>query len=153
MRERRDKRILHSFIKRKAVSGYRFVRLIESGSGGRPHFTLCMDQDTYDVLQAMRPDNVTLIQVSALENEELLELKRTRDQSEYCWTVKPVFLEFVLDGHPELERVTYIDADLFSSLILARFLTISRIVRCFCHGAISSFPHLKNRKSTCCSVF
>ncbi|MEN3818687.1 putative nucleotide-diphospho-sugar transferase [Bacillus velezensis] len=78
-----------------------------------PIFTLCMDQDTYDVLQAMRPDNVTLIQVSALENEELLELKRTRDQSEYCWTVKPVFLEFVLDGHPELERVTYIDADLF----------------------------------------
>lgn len=78
-----------------------------------PIFTLCMDQDTYDVLQAMRQDNVTLIQVSALENEELLELKRTRDQSEYCWTVKPVFLEFVLDGHPELERVTYIDADLF----------------------------------------
>ena len=34
-----------------------------------PIFTLCMDQDTYDVLQAMRPDNVTLIQVSALENQ------------------------------------------------------------------------------------
>ncbi|MED4800163.1 putative nucleotide-diphospho-sugar transferase [Bacillus atrophaeus] len=76
-------------------------------------FTLCMDDDTYRTLQKMNLKHVTLVPVTALENDALLKLKDTRDKSEYCWTLKPIFLQAVLNSNPHLERVTYIDADLF----------------------------------------
>lgn len=96
-----------------------------------------MDEDTHRVLQKLKMKQLNLVPVAALENEMLLKLKETRDQSEYCWTMKPIFLQAVLNSNPELERVTYIDGDLFSTLIRRRFLKTSRTVRCCFHEVIS----------------
>lgn len=94
----------------QAVALFKSLAQVDQDS---PIFTLCMDDDTHRVLQKLNMKRLTLVPVAALENETLLKLKDTRDQSEYCWTMKPIFLQAVLNSNPELERVTYIDGDLF----------------------------------------
>jgi hypothetical protein len=43
----------------------------------------------------------------------LLEVKPTRSRGEYCWTLTPFTPQFVFDRDSSVERVTYLDADLF----------------------------------------
>lgn len=94
----------------QAVALFKSLEQVDQDS---PIFILCMDEDTHRVLQKLKMKQLNLVPVDALENETLLSLKETRDQSEYCWTMKPIFLQAVLNSNPELERVTYIDGDLF----------------------------------------
>ena len=39
-------------------------------------------------------------------------MKPTRTQVEYCWTATPAVCAFALENEPELEAITYLDADL-----------------------------------------
>jgi len=48
-----------------------------------------------------------------MENEVLLDIKRKRDISEYCWTMKPVLIDNLLESYPDITRLTYLDADIF----------------------------------------
>lgn len=75
-------------------------------------FILCLDDETYEVLSLLNLDNVTLIKLYKLENRLLLEKKAERKLNEYCWTLKPLFLEYVM-ANADLDRVTYIDADIY----------------------------------------
>ena len=76
-----------------------------------------MDDTTYDVLSTMMLRRVEVVRLSAFEDDALLGAKATRNQLEYCWTCTPSFPLWLLRNHPELESVTYVDADLmfFSS--------------------------------------
>lgn len=76
-------------------------------------YTLCMDDETYNLLKKMGWTNVALIHVRELENEILLSIKRQRKVNEYCWTLKPILLETVFNRIPSIDRITFIDADLF----------------------------------------
>jgi len=48
-----------------------------------------------------------------LETPELLEVKPERTIGEYCWTLTPFAPRFVFEADSSVERVTYIDADLW----------------------------------------
>lgn len=76
-------------------------------------FILCMDDDTYNLLQKIAIKNIILTHVKELENETMLALKSQRRVNEYCWTMKPVFMERIGLQCPSFERITYLDADLF----------------------------------------
>ncbi|MCT4621489.1 MAG: hypothetical protein N4A62_19140 [Marinisporobacter sp.] len=76
-------------------------------------FTLCMDDDTFEVLQKMNWKNVYIIHVNEIENEELIIIKKQRKLNEYCWTLKPVFLQYVFINYTKINRITYLDADLY----------------------------------------
>jgi hypothetical protein len=74
---------------------------------------LCVDDETYDVLGRLDLPNVRRLKLSDLETPDLLDVKPGRTVGEYCWTLTPVAPRFVFEADPTVERVTYIDADLW----------------------------------------
>ena len=78
-------------------------------------WVLCMDRSCHEVLSALCLPDIHLIKLREFErgDEELLRAKRTRTLLEYYFTLKPSLLLFILSKHPEVNRITYLDADLF----------------------------------------
>ena len=76
-------------------------------------WVLCVDDRTYEILSCLNLPNVRLLQLSKLETSELLNIKPVRKKSEYCWTLTPFAPWFVFQADPSVQRVTYIDADLW----------------------------------------
>lgn len=74
---------------------------------------LCVDDEARDVLIKLNLPNVKLLQLSKLETEDLLRVKPTRSKGEYCWTLTPFAPRFVFEADTAVQRVTYIDADLW----------------------------------------
>ena len=80
------------------------------------HYTLwilCMDDELHEILSEIKLTNVQLLQLSLLETKELKQVKLDRSVGEYCWTTTPFAPKFVFDSDPSVERVTYLDADLW----------------------------------------
>lgn len=80
-------------------------------------YILCMDDLTRSVLAALNLNNVRLISIAEFEDEALRSVKPKRSVAEYCWTCTPSLLLYVLATNPEIDLITYLDADLlfFSS--------------------------------------
>lgn len=76
-------------------------------------YVLCVDEEAYNTLIAMEQPGMHIFLKDNLEHHELIELKKTRSLSEYCWTLKPVFLIYILERYKKLEEVAYLDSDLF----------------------------------------
>lgn len=74
---------------------------------------LCVDDDTHEALGKLKPPNVRLLQLSKLETEDLLRVKSMRSKAEYCWTLTPFAPRFVFETDSSVQRVTYLDADLW----------------------------------------
>jgi hypothetical protein len=74
---------------------------------------LCVDDETHDVLGRLDLPNVRRLKLSNLETPELLDVKPGRTIGEYCWTLTPFAPRFVFEADSSVERVTYIDADIW----------------------------------------
>lgn len=92
------------------------VALLKSMQRHMSNFTLwviCMDKKTHEVLDAMDSANLKLLEIAHLETDELLKLKNERSRGEYCWTLTPFAPKFIFEADLSVERVTYIDSDLW----------------------------------------
>jgi hypothetical protein len=76
-------------------------------------WVICMDSTTFDVLSSMHIQNLYLIRLEDVETDRLLKVKSGRSAGEYCWTLTPFSVDFVFEADPQIEEVTYIDADVF----------------------------------------
>lgn len=76
-------------------------------------FVLCMDNETYEIMKRLKLEHVTLITLSDIEDEQLKRIKKERTFSEYCYTIKPWLLLYVLNKHLDIERVCYVDSDIY----------------------------------------
>lgn len=76
-------------------------------------FVVCMDSDTCKVIGELGIENIVAVSREDFENEELLSVKPHRNTAEYCWTCTPASLKYVFEKYPEVELLTYLDADLF----------------------------------------
>jgi hypothetical protein len=76
---------------------------------------LCFDHTTHSLLSRMKLKNVELISLDEFEDDDLKKAKQNRSTVEYFWTCTPALLLFILNRHPQLPAVTYIDADLYFS--------------------------------------
>jgi hypothetical protein len=65
------------------------------------------------ILQRLDLPQMRLLDLSQLETPELLAVKSGRTKAEYCWTLTPWSIQWVLEIHPDAQRVTYLDADLY----------------------------------------
>jgi hypothetical protein len=74
---------------------------------------ICVDDETYEVLSNLALSNVRLISLKLVETSELKRIKQTRTKGEYCWTLSPFAPRFVFETDKSIDRVTYIDADLW----------------------------------------
>ena len=75
---------------------------------------LCFDDETYDILARLNLPGVRLISQQAFEasDEALVRAKADRSRVEYYWTCTPSLPLYVLQHDPEVELITYLDADL-----------------------------------------
>ena len=78
-------------------------------------FAVCLDELSRIILEKISPLNVILIPLHIIEKSdpELLVAKANRDLIEYYWTLTPSVVIYILKINPELELITYLDADLF----------------------------------------
>jgi hypothetical protein len=74
---------------------------------------LCVDEYTHDVLLGLQLPHVRLLNLVDLETDELRAVKSDRSIGEYCWTLTPIAPRLVFNTDPTINRVTYIDADLW----------------------------------------
>jgi hypothetical protein len=74
-----------------------------------------MNRECYEILYTMSLPNVILITLEDLErgDEALIKAKQNRTLIEYYFTCTPSLPLFILKNTPEVEMVTYLDADLF----------------------------------------
>jgi len=76
-------------------------------------WVVCMDHDCFRALRTLNLPYLRAIDFSNFESDAYKQLRKERTVAEYCWTVNPLnsYLVFSLDS--SVERVTYLDADLW----------------------------------------
>jgi hypothetical protein len=74
---------------------------------------LCVDDEAHDALTSLQLPNIRLLQLSKMETDVLLRVKANRSKGEYCWTLTPFAPRFVFEEDESVQRVTYLDADLW----------------------------------------
>ena len=82
-----------------------------------PDFRLrvfCMDARTKEILDGLGLPRLKAIGLDELESHDrdLAAVKPTRTQVEYCWTATPAVCAYALETEPEIDAITYLDADL-----------------------------------------
>jgi hypothetical protein len=78
-------------------------------------WVLCLDRVCYETLVQLKLPDVHLIALEDFEagDEKLLRAKKNRTLIEYYFTCTPSLPLFILDRYPEIDQITYMDADLF----------------------------------------
>jgi hypothetical protein len=94
------------------LKGLAMVRSLASHYSNLQIYVLCMDTQTQSILNALNLPYVSCISLSEVETEELLIAKADRGVAEYCWTLSAGFTWHVMSQHPEIDMLTYVDADL-----------------------------------------
>lgn len=80
------------------------------------HLTaFCFDDEALELLERLDLPHVSLVSLHKLEalDPGLAATKSGRSRGEYCWTATPALPRAMFALRPQLEEVTYIDADLW----------------------------------------
>ncbi|PKM83380.1 MAG: hypothetical protein CVU89_01105 [Firmicutes bacterium HGW-Firmicutes-14] len=81
---------------------------------GKFHLWICCVDDTaFEILGKMNLKNATLISLKNIQNETLAKIEKRRKIHEFCWTLKSVFVSYLMANNYALSSIIYIDADLF----------------------------------------
>lgn len=94
---------------------YKFIAMyisLKTHCRGYKLYVLCAHDVVYDILKAIQFEDVVLFKLNDIENEKLLEAKANRIFHAYCWTLKPVFMHFVMKNFAEANYFAHLDADL-----------------------------------------
>ena len=75
-------------------------------------FIHCIDEESYTLLKKLNWKNTKLIHENKIA-KTVVALKDERKVHEYCWTLKPVICDYVLQKYPSIKRITYLDSDLY----------------------------------------
>ena len=73
----------------------------------------CVDEKARHVLERLSKPGIHPLSISEIETPQLLQVKKQRTIREYCWTLKPMTPKIVLDRDQTINRVSYLDADLW----------------------------------------
>jgi len=78
-------------------------------------YILCLDEETFDVLQRLNQENIIPIAMESVEEWDvrLLSAKENRSRIEYYFTLSPALPAFVMENFEHVDCVSYLDADLF----------------------------------------
>lgn len=93
--------------------GIALHRSLERHAGEYRLWVLCVDEQAHSALSKLALPNVSLLELGAVETEELRRVKADRTRAEYCWTLTPFAPRFVFEADAAVQRVTYLDADLW----------------------------------------
>ena len=94
------------------LKGLAMIRSLAHYCPGMKVYVLCMDEQTKHIIERLDLPFAKCITLAEVENEELLKAKTDRGVAEYCWTLSSCFTWYVMQNHPEIDFLTYVDADL-----------------------------------------
>jgi FkbM family methyltransferase len=77
--------------------------------------TVCLDEISRVMVEKLALPNVVCIPLHQIEknDRELLEVRPSRTLEEYYWTLTPTIILWILEHFPEVDVLTYLDADLY----------------------------------------
>ena len=110
-----DAPLLHLLRPKLFLRGLTLFRSLQKHAGEFVLWVLCCDEVSFQNLQTLDlPDlrPVRLAQIEAFE-PRLAGAKANRNAVEYLWTLSPVWPLYLLEREPQIEQLTYLDADLF----------------------------------------
>lgn len=96
-----------------AVQGLALYQSLQKHNKNFKLWILCMDKEVYNLLAHLNLENTALISVENIMNERLVVLQHQRKLHEFCWTLKPYLLWYLLRNNFTLDSLIYLDADLF----------------------------------------
>ena len=75
-------------------------------------YIFSFDDRSCKVLKELKLEAATIIQLEEFEDDELLNIKKSRTPGEYCWTCTPSIIKYCIEKY-NLSSCTYLDADLY----------------------------------------
>jgi hypothetical protein len=77
-------------------------------------WALCLDDEAYRLVSELRLPGLEAVALADLEraDPEAAATRASRSRVEYYFTLTPSLPRFLLDRHPEIELISYLDADL-----------------------------------------
>jgi len=93
--------------------GIALHRSMERHAGDFHLWIIAIDEPASSALRALDLPNVTVLDLLDIETSELLSVKPLRTRGEYCWTLTPFTPTVVFEADPAVQRVTYVDSDLW----------------------------------------
>jgi len=75
-------------------------------------FIFTSEEKCFRLLKERDLTNATIINIEIIEDENLVEIKSSRNKGEYYWTIKSYCIEYIFKTF-NLNTVTYVDADTF----------------------------------------
>jgi hypothetical protein len=97
-----------NYLTRGLALYYSLIRHVEDSH----LWIICFDDFAYQLLTQLKLEKATLVALTQFEDDELLQIKTERTRKEYCWTCTPSVLLYVLNAAPQVNEITYLDADL-----------------------------------------
>lgn len=94
------------------LKGLAMIRSLSRFCPDMKIYVLCMDARTKHILECLGLPLVNCVTLSEVENVDLLKAKASRGVAEYCWTLSSNFTWYVMRHNPEIDFLTYLDADL-----------------------------------------
>ena len=78
-------------------------------------WVLALDDYTARILGLLCDERLRVVLIDQLESsdEALVRAKENRSRVEYYFTLSPCWPRWLLENHPEIGQITYLDADLF----------------------------------------
>lgn len=75
-------------------------------------YIMAFDDNCFEKLSSLNLPNMVVENVTTIETEEILGLKRERTRAEYCWTCGPIVINHFIEKY-KLSAIIYLDSDLF----------------------------------------
>ncbi|MFH1477937.1 MAG: glycosyl transferase [Verrucomicrobiota bacterium] len=95
--------------------GLALYKSLRENAGDFVLWILCFDDVTFKLLNALNLPGIRTICLADFETAcpSLVEVKAGRSTIEYYFTTTPFLPLYILNNHPETDRLIYLDADLF----------------------------------------
>jgi len=94
------------------TKGLALYRSLEKHCENFHLYIFAFDKITLEVLRKLNLSGTTVISLKEFEDDELIGVKPTRTNAEYCWTATSSTILYVLEKY-KVESCTYVDADIF----------------------------------------
>jgi len=98
------------------VRGLALINSLRKNSEGDWQlFVVCMDHQSRNMLERFAMPNVVTFSIEQIEgaDPELVAAKNDRNRTEYLWTTTPAIILWLIKNNPEIDTLTYLDADLY----------------------------------------
>ncbi|NLE25515.1 MAG: hypothetical protein GX625_09275 [Clostridiaceae bacterium] len=76
-------------------------------------YTLCVNDIVWHILNRINIEEIVPVMLKDIESDMIVRIKNERPVQAFCWTLKPVFLHYVMEKYPDCKYFAHLDAVLF----------------------------------------